>query len=95
MEPKIPYLGILARKFERLSLDLKSASSNLLKYKKLFKTKKKANLGPKMSYLGILSCKFEKLLIYLKSTTSNLSKCFVQKFRVKSFVQKQKSLKVH
>ena len=37
------YWGILARKFEKLLL-----YSNLLNAKKLFKTKKKANLGPKM-----------------------------------------------
>ena len=41
MEPKMPYLCILARKFEKLLLYLKSAPSNLPEYKKLFKTKKK------------------------------------------------------
>ena len=74
------YLGILARKFEKLKLYLKSTSSNLPKYKNLFKTKREANLGPKMPYLGILGCKFEKPLIYLKSMKSdpsNLSKCKV------------------
>ena len=75
MEPKMPHLGILARKFEKLLLYLKSAPSNLPKYKKLFKTKKKANFGTKVPYLGILGCKFEKLLICLKSAPSNLSKC--------------------
>ena len=35
------YLGISAAKFEKLLLYLKSASSNLPKCKKLFKTKKK------------------------------------------------------
>ena len=55
------YFGIFLRKFEKLLLYLKSASSNLPKCKKLFKTKKKVNLGPKMPYLGILGCKFEKL----------------------------------
>ena len=77
MEPKMVYLGISAAKFEKLLLYLKSASSNLPKCKKLFKTKKKTNLGPKMSYLGILGCKFKKLLSYLKSAPSTLSKCKV------------------
>ena len=72
----MPDLGILARKFEKLLLYLKTASSDLPKCKKLFK-KKKAILGRKMPYLGILDCKFEKLLIYLKSAPSNLSKCNV------------------
>ena len=72
----MPFLGVFARKFEKLLLYLKSASSNLPKCKKLFKTKK-VNLGPKMLYLGIFGCKFEKLLIYLKSAPSNLSKCKV------------------
>ena len=40
MEPKMPYLGILLRKCEKLLLYLKSASSNLPKCKRLFKTKK-------------------------------------------------------
>ena len=77
---KKTYLGILARKFEKLKLYLKSTSSNLPKYKNLFKTKREANLGSKMPYLGILGCKFEKPLIYLKSMKSdpsNLSKCKV------------------
>ena len=71
----MPYLGILALKFEKLLLYLKSAFSNLPKCKKLFKTMKKANLGPKLSYLGILGCSFENLVIYLKSARSDLSKC--------------------
>ena len=41
MEPKMPYLGILGSKFEKLLLYFKSPSSNLSKCKKLFKTKKK------------------------------------------------------
>ena len=69
----MPYLGIFARKFEKLLLYLKPASSNLPKCKKLIQNKiKEAILGPKMPYLNVLDCKFEKLLTYLKSAPSNL-----------------------
>ena len=74
---KMPYLGILVCKFEKLLLCLQSTSSNLSKYRKKKCSKEKKNLGPKMLYMCILGCKFEKPLIYLKSASLNLLKCNV------------------
>ena len=77
MEPKMPYLGILARKFEKLLLYLRNQYPWICQNSKTSSKQKKANLGPKIPYLAILGCKFEKVLIYLWSVPSNLSNCKV------------------
>ena len=72
-------MGIFRLKIGKSECDI--WNQNLPKCKKLYKTKKKVNLGPKMPYLGILGWKFEKLLSYLKNQHPRI--CHNAKFRAK------------